>query len=101
MKMIALFMKTKNRGFLVSTLAFALAAGCAQVAVPQPPPPPAPSAGVPGAPAQVEAQSTVSVPGNLSPAVSEVIRLAESGTGDDVILAYIQNSQGPFNLSAD
>ena len=30
-----------------------------------------------------------------------MVRLAGSGVGDDVVLAYIQNSQAPFNLSAD
>jgi hypothetical protein len=29
------------------------------------------------------------------------MRLAEAGTADDVILAYVQNSTSPFNLSAD
>jgi hypothetical protein len=38
---------------------------------------------------------------NISPAVAEVIRLAESGVGDDVVLAYIQNSQATFDLRAD
>src|SRR5437763_6858620 len=40
-------------------------------------------------------------PVDLSPGVSEAIRLAESGVGDDVVVAYIQNSQATFNLSAD
>ena len=30
-----------------------------------------------------------------------MVRLATSGVGDDVVLAYIKNSQAPFNLSAD
>ena len=30
-----------------------------------------------------------------------MVRLAGSGVGDDVVLAYIQNSQAPFSLSAD
>ncbi len=38
---------------------------------------------------------------NLSPGTAEVVRLAGSGVGEDVVLAYIQNSQAPFNLSAD
>ena len=40
-------------------------------------------------------------PVNLSPGAAEVVRLAGSGVGDDVVLAYIQNSQAPFYLSAD
>jgi hypothetical protein len=38
---------------------------------------------------------------NLSPATAEVVRLAGAGTSEDVVLAYIQNSQTPFELSAD
>lgn len=44
---------------------------------------------------------TAAVPANISPGAAEVIRLAESGVGDDVVVAYIQNSQAPFNLVAD
>ena len=38
---------------------------------------------------------------NISPATADVIRLAESSVGDDVVLAYIQNSQSTFDLGAD
>ncbi|MEY2429028.1 MAG: hypothetical protein QOJ40_1913 [Verrucomicrobiota bacterium] len=44
---------------------------------------------------------SAAAPVDLSPGVSEAIRLAESGVGDDVVVAYIQNSQATFNLSAD
>src|SRR5437899_2950953 len=44
---------------------------------------------------------SASVPANISPAAAEVIRLAEAGTGEDVLLAFIQNSTSSFNLSAD
>jgi hypothetical protein len=37
----------------------------------------------------------------ISPAASEIIRLAQSGTSDEVMLGYIQNSQTPYNLTAD
>jgi hypothetical protein len=37
----------------------------------------------------------------LSPNAAEVVRLAGAGTGDDVVLAYIQNSTAAFELSAD
>src|SRR6266850_1038206 len=47
------------------------------------------------------AANTVSAPTNIPPAVADVIRLAESGVGDDVVLAYIQNSQATFDLGAD
>jgi hypothetical protein len=45
------------------------------------------------------AQATVGA--NLSPGAAEVVRLAGAGVGDEVVLAYIQNSQAPFNLSAE
>src|SRR5262249_44120963 len=47
------------------------------------------------------AASPAIAPTNIPPAIAEVIRLAESGVGDDVVLAYIQNSQVTFNLGAD
>jgi len=56
-----------------------------------------PEAPVAGAPAQAAAAAPV----NLSPGAAEVVRLAGSGVSDDVVLAYIQNSQATFNLSAD
>lgn len=36
---------------------------------------------------------------NLS--ATEVAKLTRAGTGDDVILAYVKNSQSSFNLTAD
>jgi hypothetical protein len=48
-----------------------------------------------------QSAGTAAVPANISPGAAEVIRLAESGVGDDVVLAYIQNSQAIFNLGAD
>ena len=44
---------------------------------------------------------SAAVPSDISPGASEAIRLAESGVGDEVVTAYIQNSQAAFNLSAD
>ncbi len=72
---------------LVASLAFPLLSGYAQT----------PGAPVPGAPEQAQA----AVGANLSPGAAEVVRLAGSGVGDDVVLAYIRNSQAPFSLSAD
>jgi hypothetical protein len=43
----------------------------------------------------------VAIPVNLSPAAAEVVRLGESGVGEDVITAYVQGSQSTYNLSAD
>jgi hypothetical protein len=72
---------------LVTVLAFPLLSAYGQ----------APEAAIPGAPGQAQAAAGA----NLSPGAAEVVRLAGSGVGDDVVLAYIQNSQAPFTLSAD
>ena len=40
-------------------------------------------------------------PPNLSERLQEIVKLAESGVGDDVLLAYIQNSQEAFNPTPD
>ena len=56
-----------------------------------------PEPAAPGAPGQAQPAAPVS----LSPGAAEVVRLAGSGVGDDVVIAYIQNSQASFNLSAD
>jgi hypothetical protein len=53
---------------------------------------PAPAGSAQGQPAAVP---------NLSPGTSEVVQMASAGSGDDVLLAYIQNSQSMFQLSAD
>ena len=42
-----------------------------------------------------------SIPTDLTPAVSEVIRLSEAGSSEEVILGYIMGSRAPFNLSDD
>jgi len=46
------------------------------------------------------AQGTPSVP-EMSLSAAEVVRLAEGGGAEDVLLAYVQNSTSPFNLTAD
>jgi hypothetical protein len=38
---------------------------------------------------------------NLSAAALEVVKLAGAGTSEEVVLAYVQTMQTPFNLSAD
>jgi hypothetical protein len=81
------FMKNTTWVGLVTAVAFPLLCGYAQT----------PGAPVAGAPTQAQAAAPV----NLSPGAAEVVRLAGSGVGDDVVVAYIQNSQAPFNLSAD
>ncbi|MCL4178495.1 MAG: hypothetical protein KJ072_12235 [Verrucomicrobia bacterium] len=41
------------------------------------------------------------LPPKLSPGVDEVVQLARAEVGDEVLLAYIENSPAVFNLSAD
>ena len=77
-------MKTTKWFALVAGLAVTVSSGYAQT---------------PEATASGQAQATV--PSTLSPGAAEVVRMATSGVGDDVVLAYIQNSQAPFNLSAN
>src|SRR5258708_6174767 len=78
-------MKIKNAGWLglVAVLSFPPVTSFSQV----------PDAPLPN--------GTGAVAANISPSAAEVVKLAESGVSDDVMLAYIQNSQAPFNLSAD
>ncbi len=52
---------------------------------------------VPGGSAPAPA---VAVP-QVSPAAAEVVKLASSGVGDEVVMAYIRNSPAVFDLSAD
>ncbi len=59
----------------------------------------APAPQIPSGPGPV--QGTAPVAANISPATAEVVRLAEAGTSEDVILAYVQNAQSSFNLSSD
>lgn len=40
-------------------------------------------------------------PVELSPGAAEVARLAQAGTGEDVMLAYVQNAGAPFALNSD
>ena len=56
----------------------------------------APASAIPGA-----EQKSNPVPASISPGAAEVIRLAQSGVSEDVIKAYIENSTGAFDLSAD
>ncbi len=42
-----------------------------------------------------------SAPHELPPSASEVLKLSQAGMGDDVITAYINNSQAFFNLTAN
>src|SRR5262249_38598411 len=52
-------------------------------------------------PAPGENEPTALPSVNLPTAASEVVRLSEAGSTEEVILAYIQRSTAPFNLSAD
>src|ERR1043166_465605 len=48
-----------------------------------------------------QAPSTSAAPADLSSNVAEVVRLSESGVGDEVVLAFIQNSKASYGLTAD
>src|SRR5437867_7182600 len=74
----------------VACVSLALLSGNAQ----PPPAPPPPDGSAPG-------PGVTPAPVAVSPAAAEVVRLAQSGVGDDVVLAYIQNSAGGFDLSAE
>jgi hypothetical protein len=50
---------------------------------------------------EAQAPATAAVAATLSPNVAEVVKLAESGSSDEVMLAYIQNSPSTFDLTAD
>jgi hypothetical protein len=52
-------------------------------------------------PADAGAPATAGPAPTLSPGAAEVVRLAEAGTREDVLVAYIGNSSTPFRLSAD
>lgn len=94
-------MKTTSiLALLAATLTALVTNGCAHEQ-PTPPPPTPVTAGP--APAVVAAPSQPATPAApaVSPAAAEVVRLAEAGTSEDIILAYIQNDAAPFNLTAD
>jgi len=38
---------------------------------------------------------------NLPPELAEVVKLSSAGLGDPVVLAYVNNSKAPYNVSAD
>src|SRR5690242_7737050 len=52
------------------------------------------------APTSPTSSSTNIIP-RLSPPVREVVKMAGSGVGDDVLSAYIQNSSSTFNLTPE
>jgi len=80
-----IFMKNFKYSGLLAVLALVGRVGLAQEPYTAAPPP------AQAAPVQA----------NLSPGAAEVVRLAQSGVSEDVVLAYVQNSQSTFNLSAD
>jgi hypothetical protein len=82
--LVLVFMKIMKWFGLVTGLVLGATAALAQVA---------------GTPAAGPVSATA--PATLSPGAAEVVRLATSGVTDDVVLAFIQNSQAPFTLSAN
>jgi hypothetical protein len=81
-------MKMTNLLGLLAVTVLPLTSGHAQVPVT-----PAPGNPAPG--------TAAAAPTDLSAGASEVVRLAEAGTSDEVLQAYIQNASGPFGLTAD
>src|SRR5689334_7770444 len=51
--------------------------------------------------ASPETQVAASPPATISPGAAEVIKLASSGVTEDVVLAYVNNSQYIFSLSSE
>jgi hypothetical protein len=87
-------MKTKNVSWLASVVFLTLPLYAVDTSVPS-------ASGVtPGAAAQVSSAPTLTPP-TLSPNAAEVLKLSGAGVGDEVILAYVKNCQGPFSLSAE
>lgn len=81
-------MKMTNLSAQLGATLLAVGVSCAQVPVTTTPDTPAPG-------------PTAAAASGLSAGASEVVRLAEAGTTDDVLLAYIQNANSPFSLTAD
>ncbi|MDB6036153.1 MAG: hypothetical protein JWM16_6491, partial [Verrucomicrobiales bacterium] len=77
---------------LIVLVAFPLISANAQV-------PPAPPSPEPDSSGQI--QDATAAPVSISPGATEVVKLAESGSSEEVILAFIKNSGTTYNLSAD
>jgi hypothetical protein len=84
-------MMTKKWMGLIAAAAFSLQPVFGQAPPPSGEPAQAPPPGKP--------ENAVEV--NISPGAAEVVRLAESGLGDEVVSSYVTNSQTAFNLTAD
>jgi len=53
------------------------------------------------APAAEPVPEIVTAPAKLSPGLSEIVQLAQAGVGDDVLLAYVENSPTSYKLEVD
>src|SRR5579872_1138548 len=82
----------------------------------QPPPDAAPDNGTSATPAAAESadQQLANAPGNIistpdsappptsnNPQLSGVVKLVQAGVGESIIMSYVTNSSGAFNLSSD
>src|SRR6266704_2166097 len=99
-------MKNKFLMGLIGAASLALLSGCVQpapaaAAVQTSDPPVAQLSDDNVTAGPVEAQGEVAAPSDISPAAAEVIKMASSGVTEDVIVAYVNNSQAPFDLSAN
>jgi hypothetical protein len=83
----------------VAAAALPLLAGHAQTPSPTAPSTPAaPAALAPAAPKPGDAAPAT--PSGFAPNVDEVVKLARSSVGDEVVIAFIKNSPSPYRLSA-
>src|SRR4051812_26454678 len=46
---------------------------------------------------EVPPQSAVIAPANLTPGIAEIVKLAQSGVGEEVLVAYVDKSGRTFN----
>src|SRR2546425_7926531 len=53
------------------------------------------------APAAQPVPEIVTAPAKLSPGVEEIVQLAQAGVGDDVLLAYVENSPTSYKLEVE
>src|SRR6266850_7979541 len=53
------------------------------------------------APAAEPVPAIVTAPAKLSPGLEEIVQLAQAGVGDDVLLAFVENSPTKYKLEID
>src|SRR6266540_6289548 len=53
------------------------------------------------APSEEPVPPIVAAPAKLAPGLEEIVQLAQAGVGDDVLLAYVENSSASYKLEVD